>query len=138
VQQDSQMKQQENRMKALEGSMWNELRLAADELKYNGQAVLVADENVIFADETLTEQEDNKAAGMATDLDVVSAEVDLADAKFGRIQAIYEYNLASVAWFKAVGNVREVLVERPEHALWNPAPHADAEEANDGAEQSPP
>ena len=138
VQQDSQLKQQENRMKDMEGQMWNELRLAADELKYNEQSVLVADESVVLADESLTEQEDNKAAGTATDLDVVSAEVDLADAKFARIQAIYEYNLTAVAWYKAVGNVREVLVERPEHALWNPAPDADAEEPDDGAEQSPP
>ena len=138
VQQDSQLKQQENRTKDMESQMWNELRQAADELEYNEQSVLVADESVILANDELTAQEDNKAAGTATDLDVVSAEVDLADAKFNRIEAVYNYSLSAVKWYKIIGDVREVLLERPEHALWNPAPDADAEKADDGAEQSPP
>ncbi|MFH0909713.1 MAG: TolC family protein [bacterium] len=138
VQQDSQLKQQENRTKDMENQIWNELRQVADELTYNEQAVLVADENVILANDELTEQEDNKAAGTATDLDVVSAEVNLADAKFLRVQSVYGYSLSAVKWYKTIGDVREVLTERPEHALWNPAPDTDAEKANDGAEQSPP
>lgn len=138
IQQDSQWKQEQSRTRDLEDRIWNEVRQYADELSYYESSVLAADENVMYTDEVLQEKTDAKESGMATDLDVVEAEVDLADAKFDRIEAVYNYNLGVMKWFKTVGDIRKALAERPVHELWDPGPDPDAQEAQDGAEQSPP
>jgi outer membrane protein len=138
IQQDSQWKQEQTRTRDLEDRIGNEVQQFADELSYHESSVRVADENVMYTDEVLREQTDAKEAGTATDLEVVEAEVDLADAKFARVEAMYNYNLAVAKWFRATGGVRRALDERPLHELWNPGPDADSEEAQDGAQESPP
>jgi outer membrane protein TolC len=51
-------------------------------------------------------------AGSGTQLDVLSAQVELTTARTNQIQAIYQYNVAVAALRKAMGQVDE-LIARP-------------------------
>jgi outer membrane protein TolC len=138
IQRDSKLKQERSRTRDMEDRMGNEVRQSADELGYYEAMVLAADENVMYSDEVLHKTRDGEQAGTTTELDVVEAEVDLANAKYNRLEAMYNYDLSVTKWFKATGNVREAALERETRELWNPGPDANAEETQDGAEQGPP
>ena len=97
-----------NRSENMERMIENEIRDMQETLELAADAITVAEESVRVARDSLSYQQDKEKVGDATPLDVVQAEVDLADVEFKRLEKFYEYNLASVNWYKALGNITQI------------------------------
>jgi outer membrane protein TolC len=103
---ESRKGQEETRTSALAASIGAEIETASDELDLREQAVAVAREAVAVAESALVCVRDGAAAGESTPLDVLQAQVDLADARVEEVQAVQDYNAACIEWFRAVGDVQ--------------------------------
>ena len=97
-----------NRTENMEHTIENEIRDMQETLDLAANAINVAEESVQVARDSLTYQQGKEKVGDATPLDVVQAEVDLADVEFKRLEKIYEYNLASVNWYKVLGDISRI------------------------------
>ena len=97
-----------NRTENMERAIENEIRDMQETLDLAANAIAVAEESVRVTRDSLTYQQGKEKVGDATPLDVVQAEVDLADVEFKRLEKIYEYNLASVNWYKALGDIAQI------------------------------
>ena len=103
---DSQLAQQRTRTAALVATIGNEIDAASDDLDLREQAIAVAREAVAVATSALMSVRDSASAGEKTPLDVLQAQMDLADAELDEIKAVQGYHTACIEWFKAVGDVQ--------------------------------
>jgi outer membrane protein len=86
----------------------SELELLRDEINFTASTVELAEQSVDYLDENRQYMEDKVTAGTGKRIDLLSAEVDLAQAEFKLIEAIYNHEIARVKWFKSIGQLEEI------------------------------
>lgn len=105
----SQLAQTENRTEALRVSIANEVRGTLDALELTKDALELGRGGVKLAEENLRFRKDQEAAGVAGPMEVNSAEMELAKARYKRAETLYNFNYASLMFWTAVGDAEKYL-----------------------------
>ncbi len=105
----SQLAQTENRTEALRVSIANEVRGTLDALELTKDALELGRGGIKLAEENLRFRKDQEAAGVASPMEVNSAEMELAKARYKQAETLYNFNLASLMFWTAVGNAETYL-----------------------------
>jgi outer membrane protein TolC len=103
VQADAVIKQRKDEMADLQGQIDQQVRSSLIDLKTAADQVVVAQENLNLADQTLVQARDRFAAGVADNIEVVQAQQSVANANQSLISAILLHNLGKVSLARAVG-----------------------------------
>jgi outer membrane protein TolC len=103
VQADAVIKQRRDEMADLQGQIDQQVRSSLIDLKTAADQVVVAQENLNLADQTLVQARDRFAAGVADNIEVVQAQQSVANANQSLISAILLHNLGKVSLARAVG-----------------------------------
>ncbi|MBZ5537762.1 MAG: TolC family protein [Acidobacteriia bacterium] len=85
-----------------------EVRRALKTLESARQQVVVAEENLKLSLTELELARDRFQEGVTSNIEVVNAQTSLAQARDGRIEALYLFNLARVGLVRAVGQVEKI------------------------------
>lgn len=93
------------------GRIEQEVRTALIELRTASGQVRLGENNRSLANETLTEARDRFAAGVATTVEVVQAQQQLASAESDYISSLYSFNLAKLALARATGQAESNFSE---------------------------
>jgi len=88
-----------------------DVRNALIELETAASQVKLADSNRGFASETLTEAKDRFAAGVATTVEVVQAQEQVAGAESDYISSLFSFDLARLSLARATGEAEADLPE---------------------------
>lgn len=91
------------------GAVEQQVRTALVELETAAGQVKVAETNRGYASETLTEARDRFAAGVATTVEVVQAQEQVASAENDYISSLFSYDLARLTLARATGGAEAEL-----------------------------
>jgi outer membrane protein TolC len=100
---DAAIQQRKNEMADLGGQIDFQIRAALLDLKTASDQVAVARDNLILANQTLTQARDRFTAGVADNIEVVQAQESVANANQSVISSIYSHNQAKVSLARAMG-----------------------------------
>jgi outer membrane protein TolC len=100
---DASIQQRKNEMADLSGQIDFQIRAALLDLKTASDQVAVARDNLILANQTLTQARDRFTAGVADNIEVVQAQESVANANQSVISSIYSHNQAKVSLARAMG-----------------------------------
>jgi outer membrane protein TolC len=103
LQADSALQQRRAELADLEGKIDDQVRTAFFNLQSSSELVGVAKNNIVLANQTLTQAQDRSAAGVADNLEVVQAQESVASANQSYIASVYSYNLAKISLAQAIG-----------------------------------
>jgi outer membrane protein TolC len=103
LQADTTIKQRKEELANVQGQIDQEVRAALLDLSSAADQVVVAQDNVGLADQTLTQARDRFTAGVTDNIEVVQAQDSVAAAQQNFISAVYAHNLAKVALARAMG-----------------------------------
>jgi hypothetical protein len=93
------------------GRIEQDVRIALIELQTASGQVRVGESNRGLANETLTQARDRFSAGVATTVEVVQAQQQLATAESDYISSLYSFNLAKLSLARATGEAESNLSE---------------------------
>jgi outer membrane protein TolC len=93
------------------GRVEQDVRTTLIELQTANGQVRLGENNRSLANETLTEARDRFAAGVATTVEVVQAQQQLAAAESDYISSLYSFNLAKLALARATGEAENNFSE---------------------------
>jgi outer membrane protein TolC len=93
------------------GRIEQDVRTTLIELQTASGQVRLGENNRNLANETLTEARDRFAAGVATTVEVVQAQQQLASAESDYISSLYSFNLAKLALARATGEAESNFSE---------------------------
>jgi outer membrane protein TolC len=82
-----------------------QVRTAIDQLRASSGAVTVANNALDLARQEVARAERRFAAGVSTNIDVITAQDQLARASNNQIEALYRYNQSRVDLARATGDV---------------------------------
>jgi outer membrane protein TolC len=91
------------------GRVEEEVRAALIELGTAKGQVGLAESNRKYANETLSQARDRFNAGVATTVEVVQAQEQLARAESDYISSLFSFNLAKLALGRATGNIENEI-----------------------------
>lgn len=95
------------------GAIEQDVRTALVDLRTAAGQVELARSNRNYAHETLTEAQDRFNAGVASTVEVVQAQEQVASAESDYISSLYSFNLAKLALAKATGDAQAGLPHSP-------------------------
>jgi outer membrane protein TolC len=93
------------------GRVEQDVRDALIELQTASGQVRLAESNKTYAAETLTQSRDRFAAGVATTVEVVQAQEQVASAESDYISSIFAYNLAKFSLARATGELESTFAD---------------------------
>lgn len=105
------VKQRQDELANLQGQIDFEIRSALLDLKTAADQVAVARDNLVLANETLTQAQDRFTAGVADNLEVVQAQESVANANLSLISSIYMHNIAKVSLARSLGGTENHLTQ---------------------------
>jgi outer membrane protein TolC len=108
----SQLQQTRYDTEDLVAAIRNELALIHDERTFTAATVDLMEQSVQYLEENRQYLEDKVTAGVGKRIDLLSAEVELAQAEYKWIEAIYNHEIARILWLKAIGAV-ETIADTP-------------------------
>jgi outer membrane protein TolC len=94
--------------KDLENTFTRQVKTALDQLQAARNAVDVADLGLKLAKDEVARAERRFEAGVTTNIDVITAQDQLARADDNQIGALYRFNQARADWARAEGNAEDV------------------------------
>jgi outer membrane protein TolC len=97
------VKQRKEELAALRGQIDEEVRAALLDLSSAADQVMVAQDNVELANQTLAQARDRFAAGVTDNIEVVQAQESVSSAQQNLISSIYAHNLAKVDLARGMG-----------------------------------
>jgi outer membrane protein TolC len=100
---DAAIQQRKNELADLGGQIDFQIRTALLDLKTASDQVAVAQDNLVLANQTLTQARDRFSAGVADNIEVVQAQESVANANQSLISSIYNHNQAKVSLARAMG-----------------------------------
>ncbi|HKP72795.1 MAG TPA: TolC family protein [Pyrinomonadaceae bacterium] len=100
----SRLRQIELELGSVRGQVEEDVRLALAVLRTTELQVRAADESVTLAERELEMARDRFRAGVADNLEVVSAQVSLAEARNGQVAALAQYNAARLNLAASLGH----------------------------------
>lgn len=92
----------------LENTITRQVKTALDQLEAARNAVDVADLGLKLAKDEVARAERRFEAGVRTNIDVITAQDQLARADDNRIGALFQFNEARADWARAEGNAEDV------------------------------
>ena len=92
----------------LENTITRQVKTALDQLQAARNAVDVADLGLKLAKDEVARAERSFEAGVTTNIDVITAQDQLARADDNQIGALYRFNQARADWARAEGNAEDV------------------------------
>lgn len=111
------VKQRRDELADLAGQIDFQIRSALLDLKTAADQVVVAQDNLNLANQTLAQARDRFSAGVADNIEVVQAQESVASANQSVISSIYMHNLAKVSLARAIGatqnNLKQYLGGNP-------------------------
>lgn len=132
IQRESELAQTRFKTEDLQDTISVSVRGVLDELDVKASSVQLATEAVSLQESKRSLAQDKADSGQATPLELLQAEVDLEEARYRKMQALYEYDVALVAWFASLGDVADFCDFAK--GSRDPGPDANLEEANDRVE----
>ncbi len=108
----------------------SELDIARRNVSYAMDTVSLMTQTVAYAELKKQSEDDKLADGAGRRIDVLEAEVDLAQAEYKHLEALYNHEKARLVWLKATGNIASLALPRS----GDPGPDLYLEEADDGVE----
>jgi outer membrane protein len=93
---------------ALENAITQQVKTALDQLEAARHAVDVANLGLNLAKDEVARAERRFEAGVSTNIDVITAQDQLARADDNRIGALFQFNQARADWARAEGNAEDV------------------------------
>jgi outer membrane protein TolC len=97
------VKQRKEQLANLRGQIDEEVRAALLDLNSAADQVMVAQDNVELANQTLAQARDRFAAGVTDNIEVVQAQESVSSAQQNLISSIYAHNLAKVSLARGLG-----------------------------------
>src|SRR5689334_16235693 len=104
----SREREAELQMGSVRGQVEQDVRLAISTLQTTLERVRAADEALRLAERELEMSRDRFRAGVADNLEVINAQVSLANARAGQVQALAVYNAARLNLAAALGRAEAV------------------------------
>ncbi len=89
-------------------SVENEIDTLQDELHFTKASVELLKQSVDYLKDNRQYLEDKVTAGTGKRIDLLSAEVDLAQTEYKLIEAIFNHQITRIKWYRAIGNITEV------------------------------
>ncbi len=86
-----------------------DLRTALDSLKSADAQVKVADEGLMLAENELAQAQRRYQAGVTNSIEVTDAQTRLDRARYNRIDALYNYNVARIDLGTAMGTIQSMI-----------------------------
>jgi len=102
----SRERQSELELNSTRGQVEEDVRLAFSSLRTTAEAVRAADKSVELAQRELEMSRDRFRAGVADNLEVISAQTSLADARASQVSALAQYNAARLNLAAALGRAQ--------------------------------
>lgn len=81
----------------------SELALLRDEIEFATATVQLLEQSVDYLEENRQYLEDKVTAGTGKRIDLLSAEVDLAQAEYKLIEAVFNHEIIRIKWLKSIG-----------------------------------
>jgi outer membrane protein TolC len=103
------LRQRKAELEEEHGRVEQEVRNALVELRTASGQVQLAERNRGYANETLTESRDRFAAGVATTVEVVQAQEQVASAENDYISSLFSFDLARLSLARAIGEAETSL-----------------------------
>lgn len=119
--------QSENRVQDLEEDIRSQVSTLLEDVPAQEEVARVAKKAVEVAEERLTVAEDRFETGDGTELDVVEAKVDLANARFENIEELLELYRLRIEWFRALGRLDTYALAGEPPATKTNSPKAETE-----------
>jgi len=89
-------------------SVLQQVRTSVEQLRASSSAVTVANNALDLAKQEVSRAERRFAAGLSTNIDVVTAQDELARASNNKIEALYRYNQSRADLARATGDAENV------------------------------
>jgi outer membrane protein TolC len=102
----SRERQSELELNSTRGQVEEDVRLAFSALRTTAEAVRAADKSVELAQRELEMSRDRFRAGVADNLEVISAQTSLADARASQVSALAQYNAARLNLAASLGRAQ--------------------------------
>jgi len=103
------LKQLRDELADLAGEIDYQVRSAFLDIRTAAEQVAVARDNLVLANQTLTQARDRFAAGVTDNIEVVQAQESVASATDNVISALYAHNLAKVGLARDLGNTEQEI-----------------------------
>jgi outer membrane protein TolC len=103
LERDTTVKQRREELANLQGQIDQEVRAALLDLNSAADQVVVAQDNLVLANQTLTQARDRFAAGVTDNIEVVQAQESVSNAQQNLISSTFAHNLGKVALARALG-----------------------------------
>jgi outer membrane protein TolC len=102
----SRERQSELELSSTRGQVEEDVRLAFSALRTTAEAVRAADKSVELAQRELQMARDRFSAGVGDNLEVISAQTSLAEARASQVTALAQYNVARLNLAAALGRAQ--------------------------------
>jgi outer membrane protein TolC len=107
LQADASIAQSRAQLENLRGQIDQDVRTAFLDLQSAADQVVVAQNNVDLAAQTLTQAQDRFKAGVTNNIEVVQAQESVTSANESYIESLYAFNLAKISLARAMGFAEE-------------------------------
>jgi outer membrane protein TolC len=97
--------------RAIESGIVREVKAALDELEASKRAVRVADLGLDLANDEVGQAERRFTAGVTTNIEVITAQDELARASDNQIQALYRFNQSRANLAHALGEIESTYAK---------------------------
>jgi len=101
------LKQSQDELADLAGQIDYQVRTAFLDIRTAADQVVVAQDNLDLANQTLAQARDRFAAGVTDNIEVVQAQESVASANDNLIAALYAHNLAKIGLARALGGAEQ-------------------------------
>jgi outer membrane protein TolC len=107
IQAKAALKQRQDELADLGGQIDYQVRAAFLDIRTAADQVVVAQDNLDLANQTLTQSRDRFAAGVTDNIEVVQAQESVATANDNLISALFAHNLAKINLARALGGAEQ-------------------------------
>jgi outer membrane protein TolC len=107
IQAKAALKQRQDELADLGGQIDYQVRAAFLDIRTAADQVVVAQDNLDLANQTLTQSRDRFAAGVTDNIEVVQAQESVATANDNLISALFAHNLAKINLTRALGGAEQ-------------------------------
>jgi outer membrane protein TolC len=101
------LKQRQDELADLSGQIDYQVRAAFLDIRTAADQVVVAQDNLDLANQTLVQSRDRFSAGVTDNIEVIQAQESVASANDSLIAALYAHNVAKVALARALGGAEQ-------------------------------
>jgi outer membrane protein TolC len=107
IQAQASLKQRQDELADLAGQIDYQVRASFLDIQTAADQVAVAQDNLVLANQTLTQARDRFAAGVTDNIEVVQAQESVASASDNLISSLYAHNVAKIGLARALGGAEQ-------------------------------